>query len=111
MTAMVVFSAKVFPMVLRPMITNGMLIAMMSMWNGAPLMAELSKDIPVAPPSINSLGNKNALEPNAAENMPTIIFAVSNMWLNMMLFEFFSCMVLLSKFRSLLLVRGMIIVV
>jgi hypothetical protein len=60
-------------MVFQPIAIKGAFTTIIRTYKGIPVVAELRSDIPVAPPSVNSLGSKKPLKPKAAENMPAII--------------------------------------
>ena len=50
--AIVVFKANCFPIILYPKIIKGTFTQIIRMYNGISVNAEISKDTPVAPPSI-----------------------------------------------------------
>lgn len=53
-----------------------------------PVTSAVSNDMPVAPPSINRLGNKKLFRPHAAEKMPQMMSA---QFLMLRIIFFLSC--------------------
>jgi hypothetical protein len=58
---------------LKPNSIKGVLIMRSSHDNGKEYTSLIRRDMPVAPPSINWLGNKKPFKPKAAENIPNSI--------------------------------------
>ena len=69
--------AKFLPMTPRPKSKNGMFMTTSITPNFATVNSLINKAIPVAPPSIKSLGIKNPLSPKAAEKIPNEIKIIS----------------------------------
>lgn len=71
--AKAVFIANLVLTILYPIKTKGMFTTMINRGSGISVTAEINNEIPVAPPSIKLLVNKNPLNPNAAEKIPIVI--------------------------------------
>jgi len=74
---MMLLKANFLLMVEKPMIKKGMFIATNKIDNGNPVSSVTIRDIPVTPPSINELGNKNPFNPKQADNIPNPIRKLS----------------------------------
>ena len=68
--AIILLKANFFPICEYPSKRNGKLITTMRMDNDTPVISDISKEIPMAPPSINELGSKNPFRPKPAKAIP-----------------------------------------
>lgn len=71
--ASAVLMANALLMSLYAMNTNGKLMSTSSQYSGTGVMAVMSSEMPVTPPSIKWVGIKKLSSPNAAEPMPDTI--------------------------------------
>jgi hypothetical protein len=69
--ARLVLIANCLPMTLLPIKMKGIFTNMIKSGSGISKMVVRRSAMPVAPPSIKSLGRRNPLSPKAAENIPT----------------------------------------
>ena len=75
--AIILLRANRIPICEYPSKRNGKLIATIRMDNDTWVVSDISREIPIAPPSINKLGSKNPLSPKPAETIPIRIKIVS----------------------------------
>ena len=68
--AKILLKPNCFPICENPRIINGKLTTTISMDSDTLVVSEINREIPIAPPSINELGNKNPLSPKPAEVIP-----------------------------------------
>ena len=62
--------ANCFPICEYPSKRNGKLMATIRMDNDILVVSDSSREMPIAPPSINKLGSKNPFSPKPAETIP-----------------------------------------
>lgn len=75
--ANILLNANCFPICENPRIRNGKLIPTISTESNIPVVSEINREIPIAPPSMNELGSRNPFNPKPAETIPMMIKKVS----------------------------------
>ena len=60
------------------MTINGALMTIISNDSGSPVSWRTSSEMPVTPPSMKSLGSRNALSPKAADSTPSARYMALN---------------------------------
>ena len=79
-TARIVLNVKTFPNCLNPNKMNGMFTIKMKSQIGQAVIFVSSNEMPVAPPSIKSFGNRKLFNPKPAEMIPPVIIPASLMF-------------------------------
>ena len=71
--ARILFTTNSFPRCLRPNNKKGRFTIIRSNENGQCVSSVMINEIPVTPPSIKRLGNKNPFSPKAADKTPRLM--------------------------------------